>query len=213
MNIKLKNKLIDIAYSYISDEDIAHDFIHTMLVLRNAENIAKYEKADKDIVVASALFHDVIVYPKNSEKTSESQIDSAKLVEKILKQIEQFPNKKIEAVKRCILECSFTKNLKASSIESKILQDADLLESTGAIAIMRTFASAALTKRCFFDTEDPFCKNREISSKFALDLFFSRLLEVEKRIKTKVAKKIVQRRTKFLKQFLKELEREIYEQF
>lgn len=94
------------------------------------------------------------------------------------------------------------------------MQDADLLESTGAISIMRTFASAALMKRRFFNIEDPFCKKRIINNqKFTMDLFFLRLLKAGQRIKTKTAKKIAVRRTKFLKQFLKELEKEIYEKF
>jgi uncharacterized protein len=214
MNIKLKNQLIGIVHQYIDESDISHDFIHTQLVLRNAEQIAKQEKADRDIVVAAALFHDIIVYPKNSADTCKSQHDSAKLAAKILKTIKEFPAVKIEAVKKCILECSFTQNLPPSSLESKVLQDADLLESTGAISIMRTFASAALMKRRFFNIEDPFCKKRIVNNqKFATDLFFLRLLKAGQRIKTKTAKKIAVRRTKFLKQFLKELGKEIYEKF
>lgn len=214
MNIKLKNKLMKIVGQHMDESDISHDFIHTQLVLRNAEQIAKQEKADRDIVVAAALFHDIIVYPKNSADTCKSQHDSAELAAQILKTIKDFPTKKIEAVKKCILECSFTQNLSPSSLESKILQDADLLESTGAIAIMRTFASAALMKRRFFNMEDPFCKKRIVNNqKFATDLFFMRLFKVKERIKTKAAKKIAARRTKFLKQFLKELEKEIYEKF
>lgn len=217
MNIKLKNKLVKIVSDYLNDEcDISHDFTHAHLVLRNAEAIAKQEKADLDIVTASALFHDIIVYPKNGANTRKSQHDSAELAVRILKTIKEFPSKKIEAVKKCILECSFTQNLSPSSLESKVLQDADLLESTGAISIMRTFASAALMKRRFFDLDDPFCKKRAVekeNQKFAVDLFFLRLLNAGKRIKTKTAKKIATRRTKFLKQFLAELEKEIYEKF
>jgi len=46
MNIKLKNKLSDIVHQHMDENDISHDFIHTQLVLRNAEQIAKHEKAD-----------------------------------------------------------------------------------------------------------------------------------------------------------------------
>jgi uncharacterized protein len=70
---------------------------------------------------------------------------------------------------------------------------------------MRTYASAGQMKNPFYNAEDPFCKNRKPNAlKFALDLFFERLLKVEERMHTKTAKKIAKRRTKFLNIFLKE---------
>lgn len=210
MNNKLRKKLIDIAKKKIKSKDVAHDFNHAMQVLRNIETIAKQEKGDLDILIPAALFHDIIVYPKFSKRTIDSQKDSADATEKILKTIKNYPQEKIEDVKICIKECSFSRGIIPTTFHSIILQDADRLESMGAISIMRTFSYAGKMKEPLYNPLDPFCKNRKPASIcFGLDLFYSRLLKVKKTIKTKAAKKIAKRRTEFLKAFLKELKLEL----
>ena len=211
MDTKLKNILIEIAKERIPNTDVSHDFEHASRVLSNAERIAKEEKGDLDIIIPAALFHDLIVYPKDHYDTNKSQEESAEAAEKILIALDNFPKEKIGKIKTCILECSFNKGINPQLLESKILQDADGLEATGAISIMRTYSSTGQMQRPFYNSEDPFCKNRkpEITPKYALDLFYVRLLKVADRMHTKTAKKIAERRTDFLLTFLKELELEL----
>ncbi|HED05983.1 MAG TPA: HD domain-containing protein, partial [Ignavibacteria bacterium] len=190
--------------------DVSHDFEHALRVLFNAERIAKEEGGDFDIIVPATLFHDLIVYPKNHSDKHKSQEKSAEATVEILNSFGNFPKNKIEKVKTCILECSFSKGIMPKLFESKILQDADGLEATGAISIMRTYSSTGQMKRPFYNANDPFCENREPdASHFALDLFYERLLKVEKRMHTKTAKKIARRRTDFLIDFLKEFKLEL----
>lgn len=210
MNQDLREKLILIAREKIGDDDPSHDFNHAMRVLKNAEYIAKKEKADLDIIIPAALFHDIIVYRKSGPKSHLSSDHSAELAEVLLLKIKEYPKKKIQKVKLCIVECSFSKGIIPNLLESKIIQDSDLLESTGIISIMRTFASSGSMQRPFYNEKDPFCKNREPNAKeYALDLFYARLLKVESRIHTKTAKKIAKKRTKFLYVFLNEFEKEL----
>jgi uncharacterized protein len=113
-------------------------------------------------------------------------------------------------VKTCINKCSFTKGIIPKLLESKIIQDADGLDATGAISIMRTYSSTSQMKRPFYDPFDPFCENRKPdATKFALDLFYERLLRVTDRMHTESAKMISIRRTDFLRKFLKELQQEL----
>lgn len=208
MNINIEKNLIEIAKKEIDNTDPSHDFCHALRVLRIAKFIAKEENADEDIIIPSALFHDVISYPKNDSRRMLSSDESAQFVEKILKEID-FPLSKIEKVSCSIRCCSFTKNIKPDLLESKILQDADGLEATGAIAIMRTFSSSGILKKAFYHPDDPFCTKREPDdSKYAIDLFFTRLLKIKERLYTKTAKKLAQQRTSFLNIFLEELKKE-----
>jgi uncharacterized protein len=210
MNTGLKNQLIKIAKEKIPTSDVSHDFEHALRVLSNAEKINKKENGDLEIVVPAALFHDLVVYPKNHPDKHRSQEESAKATAGILKEIDGFSEEKIEKVKTCILECSFSKGIIPKLLESKILQDADGLEATGAISIMRTFASTGQMKRPFYHSADPFCRHREPdAAKFALDLFYERLLKVAERMHTETARKIAKRRTEFLEQFLEELKLEL----
>jgi len=210
MNKILRNKLIGIAKEKISKDDPSHDINHALRVLVLSEKIAKAENADFDIIVPSALFHDIVSYPKNHHKRLCSSRESAEFAKIILRNIESFPKDKIGKVYESINLCSFTNGLKPNFIEGKILQDADSLEATGAISIMRTFSSAGIMKKEFYNILDPFCKKRKPNdNKYALDLFFTRLLIVQGRLYTKTARNIARRRAKFLKDFLMEVRLEL----
>jgi uncharacterized protein len=73
METALKNQLIAIAKEKIPGTDVSHDFEHALRVLSNAEKIAKEESGDLEIIIPAALFHDLIVYPKNHPEKHKSQ--------------------------------------------------------------------------------------------------------------------------------------------
>lgn len=210
MNIPLRNKLLKIAKKKYGGDDPSHDFGHILRVLSNATNIAAEEKADMDILLPAVLFHDVINYPKNSPKAKLASDESAECIKKILKNIKEYPQDKIPKVVYAVSVCSFDKGVTPRELEAKILQDADGLEATGAISIMRTYASTGQMKKPFYNTGDPFCKNREPNPhEYALDLFYKRLLKIKERCHTKKAKEIATRRTRFLLEFLQEFKQEL----
>ncbi len=68
----------------LHNQSPAHDFQHILRVYKNAEMISRQEDGvDLDIVLAAALLHDLVVYPKGSSKTINSADDSADLAKKI----------------------------------------------------------------------------------------------------------------------------------
>jgi len=206
----LMDRLIAIASKQYAKNDPSHDIDHALRVLSLSEKIAKVEKADLDVIVPASLFHDVISYPKDHPKRLLSAEESAKFIKNILKKDNIFSKEKIDKVYKAIRACSFTKGIKPTFLEAKILQDADSLESMGAISIMRTFASTGVMNRRFYDPRDPFCRKRKPNdAKFALDLFFTRLLMVQKRLHTKTAKNIAKKRVRFLRLFLAEFNFEL----
>lgn len=211
MNKVIEQKLIKIMQGRQTKTDPSHDFHHVYRVFKLAQEIGKKEKADFDILVPAALFHDIIVYRKDNPKSKNETNESAEYAKNILKKIKDYPQNKIEQVVICIKQCSFSKGIKPDLLESKILQDADRLEATGAISIMRTFSSGGQMNRPFYDSTDPFCKKGNIAFRSGLDLFYRRLLIVEKGMHTKMAKKIAKRRTLFLKFFLAEFKIELKE--
>lgn len=211
MDERLKQKLAAIAEERQSKTDSSHDIQHVTRVCNMAVDIAEQVGADLEIVIPAALFHDIVVYPKNSPQTQFENQESADAAEAILSQIEAYPKEKIPAVKACIRECSFSKGTEPSSLESEVLQDADRLDSCGAISIMRTFSSGGQMSRQFYDPADPFCKNGPVPHRSSLDLFYGRLLVVGERMHSEHARKLAKRRTEFLRIFLKELEQDLKE--
>ncbi len=204
----MRQRLIEEAKKRINGEDPSHDFDHAMRVLANAEFIASIEGGDLDIIIPAALFHDVIVYPKDSPKSKDSAKDSAEVAREVLQEVYQ--EDKIVRVEEAILEHSFGNGIKPESIESRIVQDADRLEATGALAIMRTFCSTGQMRRKLYNSTDPFCEQREPESLiYAVDLFFKRLLKVKDLMNTGTASKLAETRTEFLYSFLEQFRDEI----
>lgn len=91
----LTDQLTNIARERISDIDVSHDFAHTSRVLSNAQKIALEEGGDLDVIIPAALFHDLIVYPKDHPNRSKSQEESALETERILAGISSYPQHKI----------------------------------------------------------------------------------------------------------------------
>jgi uncharacterized protein len=211
MKLSLQKTLFAIASEMQVKGDPSHDFSHIERVLNLAVDIGKTVNADLDIIVPASLFHDIIVYKKDSKESKNEANESADVAEKVLRNISEYPSKKIEAVKTCIMQCSFSKGITPNLLEAKVLQDADRLEATGAISIMRTFASCGQMSRPFYDKNDPLCKKSTIPFRSGVDLFYNRLLIVERTMHTKYAKKIAKSRTKFLKEFLTQFEKELKE--
>lgn len=211
MDNKTEKLLTKIVKEKQTKNDPSHDFNHVIRVYNLAKFIGEKEGADFDILIPAALFHDIIVYRKDDPRSKFETNESANFANNILSKIPSFSRNKIKDVEECITQCSFSKGIKATTLESKILQDADRLEATGAISLMRTFSSGGQMKRIFYNPIDPFSKNNTSDKETNLDIFFNRLLVVEKKMNTAIAKKIARKRTSFLNQFLKQLQAELKE--
>ena len=211
MNDALRKKLTAIAEARQTKDDPSHDFQHILRVVNLAERIAEEEKGDLDIIIAAALFHDTVVYQKDTTESKSESDKSAEVAEQILSDIDEYPKEKIDSVKTSIRQCSFAKGIVPDLLESKILQDAYRLEATGAISIMRTFASGGQMKRQFYDPKDPFCELGTVEFRSGLDFFHNRLLVVGKTMHTKYARDKAKRRTRFLEDFLAQLRNELRE--
>ena len=200
----IKNEVIKIL-----DNDPAHDFDHVMRVYNNAQKIIKKEKVNPKLVLSAVLLHDIVSYPKSSKRSKFSSIDSAKKSKIILKK-HGFSKEEITIISNAIAEHSFTQNKVPQTLEGKILQDADRLDALGAIGIARVFATSGSLNRPFYNIDDPFCiKRNPDDDLWAVDHFFNKLLKLESMMNTKSGKIEAKKRTKVLKEFLKQLKDEI----
>ena len=194
-----------IAKNKLAKNDPAHDFEHVMRVYRNAEKICKTENGNKKLILSAVLLHDII----KIKNRKDSALKSAKFSEKILKE-NHFLDNEIKIISDAIKEHSFSKGKTPSTIEGKILQDADRLDAIGAIGLARVFSFSGSNNRSFYDPNDPFSKNRSLDdNKWALDHFYEKLLTLEKKMNTRTGKTLAKKRTKILENFIKELKTEI----
>jgi uncharacterized protein len=96
MNIETLRKMVKYAYQHTIRNDKAHNFDHAIRIYSLARNIQKIEGGDLEIIAPSALFHDLIVYPKGSHLGSKSGDHSAELAEVLLQTIDGYNLDQIE---------------------------------------------------------------------------------------------------------------------
>jgi len=207
--LKAKPEIYNQVKKWMRKNDPAHDFEHVLRVYETAKMICTKEKANKKLVLYSVLLHDIASFPKNDKRSKISSTKSSKEAKKILKKF-SFPDEEIKIISNAIEDHSFSKNKKPTSLEGKILQDADRLDAIGAIGIARTFAVGGSENRPFYNKSDPFCSIRNPNDQnWTLDHFYKKLLVIESKMNTKSGKKEAKRRTKILRRFLTDLKREI----
>jgi uncharacterized protein len=194
----------------LEGRDPAHDFHHLMRVYKNAKRIGRREGTNMDILLPAVLLHDLVVYPKGSTKSSKSSDESADLAENILHSY-GYPQDQINQICYCIRVHSYSKRVVPASLEGRILQDADRLDALGAIGIARTFSVGGSENRTFYNANDPFCRSdRDLDDmQWTLDHFQTKLLKLEDFMHTQTAKKIAKERTRFMKLFIRQLQKEI----
>ncbi|TMO59815.1 HD domain-containing protein [Pseudoalteromonas aurantia] len=189
--------------------DTAHDITHIERVVKVAKALALSEQADMEIVVAAAWLHDCVAVAKNHPdraKASKMAADKAVTFLQTLK----FDETKLEAVHHAIVAHSFSANVRPTTLEAKIVQDADRMDALGAIGVSRCMKVGGAIARHLYHPDDPMCENREADdSKYTLDHFFIKLLHIADHMNTESAKEEAAHRTQFMKAFLERLSTEI----
>jgi uncharacterized protein len=201
--------LIDIAKTKYRADDPSHDFNHILRVKKLCIQLGEEEGANLDILVPAAILHDIVNLPKDSKKRQEAS-RLASLEAQIILQKLRYPLTRIEQIKTVILEHSFSLGLKASSIESAVLQDADKLDALGAIGIMRTVTCGARMKASYYHPDEPFCNKRDLNDKqFTIDHFYTKLFKLPSLMNTDSGKSEANKRLKFMQNFIEQLKSEI----
>jgi Predicted HD superfamily hydrolase len=191
----------------------SHDFSHIERVFQLALQIGRNEGADLRIIGIAALFHDI---GRKCEEESGGAIchaaASAAMTGGILAQRHEEPSQ-VAAICECIATHRFRDNNPPQSIEAKCLYDADKLDSLGAIGIARAYlwlgehGGAVYSKDSLWQKVDPDSNRPEDDSlqrEWHIKLRF-----IQERLFTETAKKIAQKRSLIMKNFLTTLEHEI----
>ena len=209
---KSSKKKINLIYDFVKKNlnDSTHDLAHSLRIIKNCLEISKVEGGDNDILIAAAFFHDICNFAKNHPKRKLSSEYSAQKAETFLIQI-NFDKQKIPTIKEAILCHSFSRNQKPQTLEGKIFQDADRLDSIGAVGICRAFMIGGSFGCNIYKSEDPFFKtNRNLDDKkYTTDHFYTKLFKLKDMMLTKTGKILAEKRHKYMITFLNRLESEI----
>lgn len=193
------------------NDDASHDIGHFRRVYNVAVEINTKDNSNADelVLLAAAYFHDLVNPPKNSSDRSKASTLSAQKTKGILQDMD-FPKEKLDSVSHAIIAHSFSANIRPETIEAKIIQDADRMESLGAIGIARTMYVSAKIGSNLFDSSDPLAKNRPLNdTEYALDHFETKLLKLSEAMQTKAGQEIAVERSNFIKLFQRQIVKEI----
>jgi uncharacterized protein len=189
--------------------DPAHDFLHIRRVVNTAIELAREERADLMIVVPAAYFHDFVSIPKNDPRRTQASALSAEAAAEYLGSA-GYPTRYLDAIRHAIAAHSFSAGIPCETMEAKVVQDADRLDSLGAIGIARCFTTTALMGRPYYAEQDLFAENRAPDDQsYAVDHFFVKLFKVSETLQTASARSEGARRVAFLQEYLKQLRSEI----
>ncbi|MEK3726361.1 HD domain-containing protein [Lysinibacillus sp. FSL W8-0953] len=187
--------------------DASHDFQHIERVYQNALAILHTEPtADVEVVKIAVLLHDV---------SDKKYTDSKEQEEQLIAELPVSEEKK-RHIRDCITQVSFNggNELEATSLEAKIIRDADRLDAIGAIGIARTFAYGGAKGRKLYDKDEDARTNMSESeyrqkNTASVTHFYEKLLLLKDLMVTEKGKQMALERHQFMESFLKQLQHEI----
>ncbi|MBC3775772.1 HD domain-containing protein [Pseudomonas sp. SWRI99] len=190
-------------------DDGAHDLAHLQRVWHNARTLHETEEGDLDILLAAVLLHDCVAVEKNSPLRSQASRLAADKASSVLKEM-NWPGEKIASVAHAIEAHSFSANITPLTLEAKIVQDADRLDSLGMLGVARTFYVAGRMGAALYDPQDPLARERDYDdTRFCLDHFQTKLLHLADGFQTAAGQRLAQIRHHRLKGFMEQFKEEI----
>ncbi|PQL95172.1 HD domain-containing protein [Apibacter adventoris] len=209
-----QTKHIKIIKEYVKEklsmDSSGHDYWHIERVVNNAQKILPFETADNLKVIVSAWLHDIGDYKLNNGKDKTKEIVFPLLISL------EFSEDFAEEIIQIISEVSYKggHNSTPSSLEAKIVQDADRLDAMGAVGIARAFAYGGSKGRELYNPEespneyidmDSYKKNTSCT----INHFYEKLLKLKDLMNTETAKKIALERHNYMINFLDEFHKEV----
>ncbi len=195
----------------LEGECSGHDWFHIERVWINAKYIAEKEgSADSNVVELAALLHDL-----DDWKFNETQNNEPEKARSWLESI-GVNGAAVEHICNIITNISFkgaNVESKMTTVEGKIVQDADRLDALGAVGIARAFAYGGMKGRSMYDpdvrptTHKNFQEYKDCRGT-TINHFYEKLLLLRDRMNTKTGREMAKERHDFMEKYLEQFFRE-----
>lgn len=189
--------------------DAAHDISHIRRVLKNAIYLTEIENVNPWITLPSACLHDCVPVAKDSVLRSQGSRLAATAATEFLA-ASDYPAELLDEVFHAIEAHSYSAGIEPRTAEACVVQDADRLDSLGAIGIARCLLVGGRLDRPLCDPEDPFCEQRAPDdARYTLDHFYAKLLKLPGTMQTAAGRAEAERRATLMRRYLDDLRAEI----
>jgi uncharacterized protein len=183
-----------------------HAWPHVKRVLYLCAVISKTEDenttVDFDVLRVAALLHDVAKHLEKKDGSTDHGDVGASMAENFLKSID-FEEEKIQLV--CHAIRAHTHREEPTSMEAKILHDADFLDKLGAVGIATIFIKACLTNKTIEEVAEAFEEENPKKSYVATHIRWLK----KPHLYTKTAQEIAAKRNGIVSTFFKELNEQV----
>ena len=189
----------------VQHDDGAHDAAHLQRVWKNATAIQALEGGDPEILVAAVLLHDCVAVEKDSPQRALASWLAAEKASRLLAK-QDWPQPRIAAGAHAIESHSYSGGIQPESLEAKILQDADRLDSMGFVGVARCFYTAGRMGSALYNPDPSHTLD---DRRYALDHFYTKLLKLSGSFQTATGQRLAAERDVRLRQFLENFRAEI----
>jgi uncharacterized protein len=190
--------------------DSAHDCQHIYRVLYSAINISKKHKVDMEVVIASALLHDIGRQAQYDNANCDHAVVGAEMAFRYLKKIGWSEHKAMH-VKDCIAAHRYRNDITPISIEAKIIFDSDKLDACGCLGIARTLLYSGIVAQPLYTVDEQ--GNALDGSDDEVPSFFReynwKLKNLSNKLFTKEAKEIAEERSSASAAFYESIYKEV----
>lgn len=165
-----------------------HDYFHMQRVADMARQLAREENANVFICEAAGWIHDI-----GDQKLFEDPEQALSEMNEFLYAI-GISKEVLQQIQRASKDVSFSQGRIPTTLEGKIVQDADRIDALGAIGIARTFAYGGANRQLIH--HDTVKQNTSIQH------FYDKLFILKDQMHTDTAKKIATQRHRFMETFI-----------
>jgi len=205
---ELQNQCLDFA-AEATAADAAHDILHIRRVLKNTLYLSEIESVNLWITMPAACLHDCVPVAKDHALRSQGSRLAAAAAAEFLSSI-GFPAELLDDVHHAIEAHSYSAGIEPRTPEARVVQDADRLDSLGAIGIARCLLVGGRLDRPLCDADDPFCEARQPDDGlYTLDHFYAKLLKLPATMQTAAGRAEAERRATLMREYLDALRAEI----
>jgi uncharacterized protein len=206
MNEQIIEQTVTYVRNELGEDATGHDWYHVDRVRRAALHICDQEQAgDPFIIEMAALLHDI-----PDEKLNDSAEAGRNKLNLFFQNIE-LPNDVQNAIVQIIESISYKGGRKTelTSVEAKIVQDADRLDAIGAIGIARAFAYGGKKGQPIYDPavnvrEEMSLEEYRKGKSTSIHHFYEKLLKLKDLLNTDTAKIMAEKRHQMMEQFLEQ---------
>lgn len=218
--INLRNWLLELADETMKQEesgDAAHDYDHLVRVMALADTIQAREGGDLPTIWAAVAFHDIGQERERRHGGDHALIGAEMAADMLSRTI--FPQQAIPAVQLAIREHRMTGGKIPTTLEGRVLYDADKIDSLGAIGIGRLFCITGRYNQKVYSSlpndivepVDPLVvrqlrRRPDYSPAIEFQLLFGNLPE---RMTTATGKELALERYTYMKEFFQRLRQEV----